>query len=663
MPRPAPKAVAVMEFRNVMNDLIASLEERFPRFGHWLREHSHVQLPAWGASLVAHLSLLGLLGMVGLAAQEAPRPPEFRTEVVNTNLSDFAKLETAAIAETEQPTKMETVKGSFGPSTSALIVQPPPETNAPKPPPEITAPGVAKIASVVLPAPAHLDRVVSVGGQGAEHVGSVEGAVDRIAVEILRKMEGGRTLVVWAFDASGSLVSERERLNKYIDGVYEHVLQLDKDQLAEHDGLLTAVVSFGKDRKILTPEPTSDRQVITSAIAGVPLDKTGFESTFQTVGEIAKKYGRYTKDKLAYRTMVVVVTDEVGDDKDNLEPAIAACNAVKMPVYILGSPALFGREDGYQSYTDPETKQFFPSLRVTQGPESVELEGIRLPFWYDGPQYDFLDAGFGPHALSRLAGATGGIYFVTRMGGNRIAFDPAGMREYKPDWVSREGYLAAVNKNPLRLAVMRASTITQQALPAQPTLSFPAADGPEFKDAMGRSQEVVARIQYTVDEALGRGMPASMPTIDNTVKRRDHETSRRWQAHYDLIRGRLLAMKTRCLEYNTACAKMKKDAPKFTKPNSNAWRMRPDEEVHLKGKDLADAKEAKELLERVIKDHPGTPWALLAKRELKDPFGFRWEELYVQPPKRMNEAPAAAAAKKKAAPPAPPARPVELPKL
>jgi hypothetical protein len=209
---------------------------------------------------------------------------------------------------------------------------------------------------------------------------------------------------------------------------------------------------------------------------------------------------------------------------------------------------------------------------------------------------------------------------------------------------------------------MRASILTQQQLPLRPDLSFPAADGPEFKEAMSRGQEVVARIQYTVDEALGRGIPAAEPTIDNTVKRRDHETSRRWQAHYDLIRGRLLAMKTRCLEYNTVCAKMKKDAPKFTKPNSNAWRMQPDEEVHLKGKDLEDAKIAKELLERVVKDHPGTPWAILAQRELKDPFGFRWEEAYVQPKRRMNDQ-QAQMKRKNQTKAAPPGKPPELPKL
>jgi hypothetical protein len=33
-----------------------------------------------------------------------------------------------------------------------------------------------------------------------------------------------------------------------------------------------------------------------------------------------------------------------------------------------------------------------------------------------------------------------------------------------------------------------------------------------------------------------------------------------------------------------------------------------------------------------VKDNPGTPWAVLAQRELKDPFGFRVDETYVAPP-------------------------------
>src|SRR5262249_2790209 len=161
--------------------------------------------------------------------------------------------------------------------------------------------------------------------------------------------------------------------------------------------------------------------------------------------------------------------------------------------------------------------------------------------------------------------ATGGIYFVTRMGSTRVSFDLAGMREYRPDWVSKAQYLAAISRHPIREAVLRASLIAQQNLPGQPNLSFPAADGPAFKEAMKRNQEVVARTEYTVS--------ASLEPINAVAKRRDHETSRRWQAHYDLIRGRLLALQVRCHEYNMACAKMMKDPKKFTRPTSNGWRL------------------------------------------------------------------------------------------
>ena len=53
---------------------------------------------------------------------------------------------------------------------------------------------------------------VKIVGSGAEHVDGVEGAVDRIAMELLNRLKSGKVLVVWAFDASGSLVVEREKL-------------------------------------------------------------------------------------------------------------------------------------------------------------------------------------------------------------------------------------------------------------------------------------------------------------------------------------------------------------------------------------------------------------------------------------------------------------------
>jgi hypothetical protein len=185
-----------------------------------------------------------------------------------------------------------------------------------------------------------------------------------------------------------------------------------------------------------------------------------------------------------------------------------------------------------------------------------------------------------------------------------------------------------------------------------PSLFFPPADIPEFKEVMGRNQAIADLTTSVVNEALG--------PINAVAKLRDRETSRRWQAHYDLIRGRLLAMKVRSIEYNWVCARMKKDPPKFTDPKSNAWRLVPDRAIQYSDKAAVAAREAEALLRRVVEEHPATPWALLAQRELKDPLGFKWVETYVPPPPRQRDNPADPRRKNRNPNPG---KPPELPKL
>jgi hypothetical protein len=38
------------------------------------------------------------------------------------------------------------------------------------------------------------------------------------------------------------------------------------------------------------------------------------------------------------------------------------------------------------------------------------------------------------------------------------------------------------------------------------------------------------------------------------------------------------------------------------------------------------ADKAKACLERVVKEHAGTPWATIAEEELKTPLGWTWRE-------------------------------------
>jgi hypothetical protein len=530
--------------------------------------------------------------------------------------------------------------GSFAPILASTVTSAPvtagviPATSTTTSPgqtitPELVDLDVRRATQIVVPTAAMLSQTVSIKGNGAEHVGAAEGAVDRIATEIVRRLEQGRTLVIWAFDASGSLERERQRLTKHIETVYTHIGQLDENHLAAGNGLMTVVVAFGQDRKALTTKPTAELSEILEAIENVPSDETGVELTFTTVAEIINRWGHF-RDQAGrvYHPMVIVVTDEAGDDEDRLEEAVERAQRARVPVYVLGSQAVFGREKGYIDYVDPKTKRFFPHQPVHQGPESAVVEQILLPFWYDGPSYDILEAGFGPYGLSRLASATGGIYFVTRFNARRMGFDPMRMKEYKPDWIRRDQYEQAIRSSPLRQAVITASRITQQQLPGMPALVFPPVDSAEFKEVMSANQGLAERTAYTVGEAL--------TPITSVAKLRDRETSRRWQAHYDLIRGRLLAMKIRCYEYNWACARLKKDPPRFKNPRSNAWRLVPDSTINYSERAAAAALEADRLLRRVIHDHPDTPWALLAQRELRDPMGFKWVEIQVAPPRRND---------------------------
>jgi hypothetical protein len=639
------------------------LEENHPEFAEWLGGRLDLEVPAMAFSVVVHATLLVALALVGYRVnKEAERRFEASTVAdsgIDTRLDNiqFQDLDQTA----DKP--VEAAAGSFSPNVSTMNVQGPGDGGPAALVADASATAPAQLARLdvqratdsVVPSATMFSQNVSIKGNGAEHVGSSEGAVDRIADEILRRLEKGRTLVIWVFDSSRSLQAERERLAKHIEVVYAHIAQRDDKALAD-GGVLTAVVAFGEGRKAVTPTPTDDPDVIASAVRSITeLDGTGLESTFTTIGEVVQKWGRY-HDKAGnpYRPMIIVVTDEVGDDQDRLEEAIAAAsqNRPPVPVYVLGSQAIFARREGYMDYTDPKTGFTWRNLPVTQGPESLRVEQIKLPYWYGGEQFDMLNSGFGPYALSRLASATGGIYFVTRLGRARQGFDPVAMREYKPDWVSAAKYQADVTNHPLRQAVVMAAEITQQNnLPAMPSLFFPPVDGPEFKDAMERNQALAARTAYTVDAAL--------EPINAAVKHRDRETSRRWQAQYDLIRGRLLASKVRTYEYNWACARMKKDPPKFTKPDSNAWRLAPDVEVHFSDKASAAGEQAIALLKKVIADHPGTPWALLAQRDLRDPLGFKWVEARVQPMARNSDP--GEAAKKKAQMNMP--KPPEPPKL
>ncbi len=367
----------------MLANLLRKLDTQAPWLGTLLGNRLELEVPAYMVSLTVHALFLVFLGLAGHRVQQAVQH-EFSSQVLDSTLSasesTFQDLDQSA-----EPPAMTPAAGSFAPNLAMTITSAPssasviPATADPTQPagtvsPELARLDVRRATEIVLPTATMMGQAVSIKGNGAEHVGGVEGAVDRIAVEILRRLEQGQTLVIWAFDASGSLQVERQRLSKHIETIYTHINQLDENHLLAGKGLLTLVVAFGQDRKAMTPKPTAELSEILEAMGEVPTDETGVESTFTTVAEIIRRWGHY-KDSAgqAYRPMIIVVTDEVGDDENRLEESIELAQRSKVPVYVLGSQSLFGRVEGYKDYVDPKTNKVWRGLEVRQGPESATL--------------------------------------------------------------------------------------------------------------------------------------------------------------------------------------------------------------------------------------------------------------------------------------------------
>ncbi|HEY2253656.1 MAG TPA: vWA domain-containing protein, partial [Planctomycetaceae bacterium] len=209
----------------------------------------------------------------------------------------------------------------------------------------------------------NLPENVVIKGSGSVGTTGTAGAVDRITHEILLSLDERPTLVVWLFDQSGSLKPQRESVAKRFDRVYKElgVIEASGNKAFKEKGeqpLLTSIAEFGNKVKLLTPKPISDLSAIQSAVRGIEDDPqdNGVEDVFQSVGYIAEKFRHYRIASPRRNVMIVVFTDEAGDDVQALDPTVDLCRKYEIPVYVVGVPAPFGRETAYVKWVDPDPK-------------------------------------------------------------------------------------------------------------------------------------------------------------------------------------------------------------------------------------------------------------------------------------------------------------------
>ena len=625
-------------------------------------------IPALAASLVVHVVLLLWLALVGVATPEPARVPVTVIEAP-TEREEEVDLEPQEMIVSDTATQT----GASGEDQSADVAQalaPVLDTvslTTVTADPDLV--GDIQIDPVdELPTASEIDETVVVRGAVGATTSGAAGAVDRLTVEIDASLRQRPTVVVWVFDQSVSLSAQRKEIASRLERVF-HELGADRT-VRNRPELQNLVVAYGKAVSLVTRKPTDEVEEVIRAIDSVPVDDTGIEMTFTAIRSAAEAAKIYRTSSPRKNVMIVVFTDEVGNDQQLADQTAQVCRKLGMPVYVVGVPSPFGMKQVRLKYVefDPSYQQGDEQWAVVeQGPETLLPEVVRVRS--TAGEDEAIDSGFGPFSLSKLCAETGGMYFrvhpnsgergrvtnqmVAPMASQiRYFFDPDVMAAYQPDYVSAAKLQQDIAANAAKRALVEAARSTELQPMEGPTMTFPKRDEPALASLLTEAQKAAARVQPRIDTLHA--------TLSEGLPEREAVKERRWQAGFDLALGRVLAAKVRTDAYNQMLAQAKLGM-KFKDDKSDTWQLEPSDEVNVGSQTEKLAKQATELLERVVRDHAGTPWAQIAATELRTPLGYRWTERFtgVNKPQMADggnnnvPAPASDDQKRKLAPPKP----------
>ena len=490
---------------------------------------------------------------------------------------------------------------------------------------------------------------------GLREATSVEGATGGIVGDILGELAKGNLLVVWLFDQSISLVDDRQRVAVKLAELFEQT-----EARASESGhtLQNAAVAFGAQVRQMVP-PSEATQRIVKAVSQVPTDESGFERVFSAISWAAEKYAKRSDA----RVMIVVWTDESGDDMDQLEKTLAVCLKRNVSVSVVGPSAILGRREGTHSWVHQPTGRVF-QLSVMRGPDCALPERLLLPYWwptggpngrsvsftwnrgrsgnfppwYGGEQLEGLASGMGPYALTRLALETGGTYTIFDRPLDRGPFRLDRMRPYAPDYSSAPLVARTLQYRPIPRAVCQAVERLARQSPAlqpandyfggryQPSVQFRG----QLKNALKMEATQAIRHLRTIEAALGAFGE------DGLESEYEQEPSPRFQAWYDVTRGRLLAASVRYMEFIQACDLTMGSLDRAT----NRIVFIPSSELRGGSTSRYRAQDAERHLQRCTDKHADTPWAYLAERELDYPLGIGLQQAVIPkpPPRRATPA-------------------------
>ena len=354
-------------------------------------------------------------------------------------------------------------------------------------------------------------------------------------------------------------------------------------------------------------KPTADADDVKTAVKNLPVDDTGTENTMHAIRAAVEAHaGLITKKR---KVLMILVTDESGDDGVDVEEARQALKKYNVPLYVIGRQSMFGYPYVHQVYKDPVTNDIYHPV-IRRGPETADIEAYQWDGLHD--RWDEQPAGFAPWELARLTQDSGGIYFMLpseesmRFRKLEAAFSIAQLREYIPAYDNRITYIQKRTQSTLRRTLHQLITETREFRHRR---HFPIEPGPLAQAALEQIPHATEKLNYLLEVQR---------RLETLKSHRDREPEKRWQAHYDLMLAQTVAFQVIAFEYRALMAQLAQSPQKPT--NQSTANMTIEFQVDHSDKPLAPKSEtakkyaeATRLLNDVIANHPNTPWANLAK--------------------------------------------------
>ncbi len=173
-----------------------------------------------------------------------------------------------------------------------------------------------------------------------------------IAGEIADLLKLKKTLVVWLIDQSPGSAAIRGSATQQIAAVGQEAIKRSKAADGNSNPLSVAIVGFGKEVTILTPEPTDDLSQAASLASGIAEEATDNPLTFTAVSKAAEQFLPFRAN--GFQMIFVIAANQNGRDFDKLDEVLPKFHKAVVSVFGIGSAVPLGREPQMPADKDPE---------------------------------------------------------------------------------------------------------------------------------------------------------------------------------------------------------------------------------------------------------------------------------------------------------------------